>query len=1235
MLSTLPLPGRLALLFVLSISALGPLCGQDVGLWYYETPGGEAVKPRNDASLVRVGDYVYLLGGTGTTPIQRYDPEKKEWKTMGTTLDNLHHFQAQVYDNKIYIIGAFQGHYLYETPYKDILVYDPKSDQLQKVGSLPKGRERGSTGLILYDNKFYLFGGHIAGHNATTSDGKQAGPVAWVDRYDPKSGKWTQLPNAPHARDHFQAVVYNDAVYLAGGGRSRHNGPGGLYGDVETAVDVFNLKDEKWLTGKDTPDDLPVGATGAATALVDGSLVVAGGRTSGSRTARSATYVYDLKDETWSRGKSMIRGRQTAASVVLNKRMYVAAGSTGDNGTRIAEGDVYAEFFSKENEKIPTLDGWVTRTASQYPRAEGQMITYRGEFYHFNGFDYELKLQVHNQKYNPATDTWSPLAPHPRGLDGEEIAATHTGIALVGDVVWMAGGRIGSHPGRVTKEVYLYNITKDSWEVGPALPAAVGAGGLARVGRKLHWIGGFDELGQCNVEVHWVYDLDRPAAGWQDYSNSSPMPEARNHFGTVVLGGKIYTVGGQFDHDGCLKGKNTQLMHVYDPLTDTWKRLADLPDVQSHTEPSTFAYNKKIYSLGGQGGASAQVWEYTPEEDRWRVLNDLEMPLRLIAPGARVYNELLYVMIGGKIAVNVPQKDVWATYFGENKVHALGFYPKQVTLATEGQTSAEVILVNYSAEDEIEYSFSTKDHPDWLTVTGGTGTARESFEELQVTVNPRGLAKGEYSYTLKTQAKDYRDGELKIVFRVDENQEATDGEPSAPTPKPKPDPTPDPTPGELSVEGECGTIGAAWQQLAGAEASGGYYLSPVAGRNAKGAPPAASPENLVTYSLEVPTTGAYTFFVRASASGSLDDSFYFRLNGGPWMTWGNGLQSDGRFAWQIYPGAPFYLAAGTLHIDLAYRESGLKLDKLVFNTSGRVPSGLGTEVPNCAPPETEPEEPEPCAGSDCTTELWLEAECAAATGNWRSARDPLSGANYRVFTGASNYSETNIGMDGALSFNLNIQQTATYVTYFHLNAPTNSNNSFWVRVDESPWIKFWKETDRSNMLTDGFEWRRLSNDTRAVTLNLSAGSHTLVVANRESGTALDKIYLTTSNELPLGVGPRGANCGGASAQAAAMPIGQWEGQATRQGVEGTSQLSLFPNPVRNQLTVEVQTEGVMNEVSLRVLDLHGRSVQQRTQSADGTSFTTRIDLSMLPQGMYSLEIRAGAERLQRTFVKGL
>ena len=83
-----------------------------------------------------------------------------------------------------------------------VWVYDPARDVWMQGPPVPIGRRRGSTGLVVHDDTFYVIAGNTIGHNG--------GYVAWLDAFDPLTGEWTVLTDAPGARDH-----------LAGAGVSR------------------------------------------------------------------------------------------------------------------------------------------------------------------------------------------------------------------------------------------------------------------------------------------------------------------------------------------------------------------------------------------------------------------------------------------------------------------------------------------------------------------------------------------------------------------------------------------------------------------------------------------------------------------------------------------------------------------------------------------------------------------------------------------------------------------------------------------------------------------------------------------------------------------------------------------------------------------------------------------------------------------------------------------------------
>ncbi len=286
---------------------------------------------------------------------------------------------------------------------------------------------------------------------------------------------------------------------------------------------------------------------------------------------------------------------------------------------------------------------WVSQSSMKVARVEATTVDYRGDIYVFNGFKPNIKIADSVEKYDVATRQWSIIS-STSVADGS--AVTHNGIVRVGADVWIIGGRIGSHPGRVSDKVWIYNLDNGNWRRGPDLPIGGAAGGAALVNNKVHWFGGLDIFARCDVRTHLVYDLESPSEGWQNITSDAGMPVPRNHFSTAVVDEVIYAIGGQFGHGGC-PGTSTQdspLVHAFDTSTNTWSRMADMPKRNSHSEPGTFVYKGDIYTTGGET-ETLKVWKYNPRKNNWSTFATL--PEKLVAPIARIVDGELIVAGGG------------------------------------------------------------------------------------------------------------------------------------------------------------------------------------------------------------------------------------------------------------------------------------------------------------------------------------------------------------------------------------------------------------------------------------------------------------------------------------------------------------------------------------------------------------------------------------------------------------
>ena len=144
---------------------------------------------------------------------------------------------------------------------------------------------------------------------------------------------------------------------------------------------------------------------------------------------------------------------------------------------------------------------------------------------------------------------------------------------------------------------------------GPPLPEPRAGGGLAIVGRKLHYFGGFKSDRQTDAPDHWSLSLDAGTA-WQ---READLPNPRGHVSAAVLDGKIYALGGDHGHDATQIDQPS--CDAFDPATGRWSAIASLPDGRSHFESSTIIYRGGILLVGGRSNS--------PEPARG-VLDDLQ-----------------------------------------------------------------------------------------------------------------------------------------------------------------------------------------------------------------------------------------------------------------------------------------------------------------------------------------------------------------------------------------------------------------------------------------------------------------------------------------------------------------------------------------------------------------------------------------------------------------------------------
>ncbi len=178
----------------------------------------------------------------------------------------------------------------------------------------------------------------------------------------------------------------------------------------------------------------------------------------------------------------------------------------------------------------------------------------------------------------------------------------------VGDALYVWGGFSYSEP-FTYRDGYRLSHTDDQWRWSPLpeLPSPSAWAGMAAIGSRIYAVGGADydakrfytladrtgaveRLGSRLI----VFDTENPDAGWTE---RTPCPGTPRCLTTAaVVDGKIYVMGGVgvMESDGYC---NVVDSWRYDPASDAWERLRDMPISGSGSSASLAVYKARYIVL--------------------------------------------------------------------------------------------------------------------------------------------------------------------------------------------------------------------------------------------------------------------------------------------------------------------------------------------------------------------------------------------------------------------------------------------------------------------------------------------------------------------------------------------------------------------------------------------------------------------------------------------------------------
>jgi N-acetylneuraminic acid mutarotase len=192
-----------------------------------------------------------------------------------------------------------------------------------------------------------------------------------------------------------------------------------------------------------------------------------------------------------------------------------------------------------------------------------------------------------------------------------------------------------------TDEFAEFDPASGKWTALTPLPAARSSHNAVVIGDKLYVVGGWQLTGTSKGT--WqpdalVYDFSKPDAGWQKTPETSFK---RRALAVGEWNGKVFALGGMNE-----KAKVTMDVDVFDPQTEKWSKGPALPGAgMAAFGASAWNLDGKLYVLGLRG----TLFRLSEDGTKWEDAGSLE-------PG-RFFHQLVPAPKGGLMVVGGAEQD--------------------------------------------------------------------------------------------------------------------------------------------------------------------------------------------------------------------------------------------------------------------------------------------------------------------------------------------------------------------------------------------------------------------------------------------------------------------------------------------------------------------------------------------------------------------------------------------------
>ena len=243
--------------------------------------------------------------------------------------------------------------------------------------------------------------------------------------FNPKTKVWRQGAQLPEARHHLGLVSNSKYLYGIGG----FDGEKGKAWQIKDSVYRLDKDGNTWLQGP----KLPVPLAESVYVSVGNNIHVIGGKTISLETGRNVDinqHFILVDNEHWVRAKPASVFRNSAASAVLDNKIYVVGGRVG--GAKSANkkfAEVYDVLLDKWSQIKPLPVALAGLSASVL---NNKIIVTGGEEFGPNGNWKTGKAYAQAWSYDPVTNEWAEILAMPSARHGHGAVALNNKVYIIG-----------------------------------------------------------------------------------------------------------------------------------------------------------------------------------------------------------------------------------------------------------------------------------------------------------------------------------------------------------------------------------------------------------------------------------------------------------------------------------------------------------------------------------------------------------------------------------------------------------------------------------------------------------------------------------------------------------------------------------------------------------------------------------------------------------------------------------